>query len=76
MEYKNILQSIKPSSECYKTIPLSGQNFGAAGITILFTKTIQAHVEPDCPGLIIDNVYIKQYNSRNYLTAIPLNQAF
>jgi len=51
-EYKNILKSMKSSSECYKIMPLSWQNFGAAGTTTLVSKTIPVHLEPDTPGVI------------------------
>ena len=40
-------------------MPLSWQNFRAAGTTTLVAKTIPAHLEPDSPGVIIYNVYIE-----------------
>jgi hypothetical protein len=40
-------------------MPLSGQDFGAAGTTTLIAKTILVHLEPDALGVIIYNVYIK-----------------
>jgi len=51
-EYKNILKSMKLSSECYKIMPLSWKNFGAAGTTTLVSKTIPGYLEPDSPGVI------------------------
>jgi hypothetical protein len=57
-------------------MPVSWQNFGTAGTTTHVAKTIPVHLERDSPGVVIDNVYIKSYNSINYVTAIHLNQAF
>jgi len=75
-ESKNILKSMKSSSECYEIIPLSSSVFGAAGTITLVSMMIPAHMDPDSPAVIIYNCHIERYNSINYLTAIHLNQAF
>jgi len=58
-EYKNILKSMKSPSECDKIMPLSVNNFRAAGTTTLISKMIPVHLEPDSLGVIICNVYIE-----------------
>jgi hypothetical protein len=40
-------------------MPLSWENFAAAGTVTLIAKSIPVHLEPDSPGVIIDNVYIE-----------------
>ena len=40
-------------------MPLSWENFGAAGTTTLMAKTIPVHLEPDSLGEMIYAVYIK-----------------
>jgi len=59
MEYKDILKSMKSSSEYYTIMPLRWQNFEAAGTTTLVSKTIPVDQEPDSPGVRIYNVYIE-----------------
>jgi len=44
------------SSECYKIIPLSWYNFGAAGTTTLVAKTVPVHLDLDSLGVILYNV--------------------
>jgi len=65
---------MKSSSECYKILPLSWYNFGAAATATLIARTIPVNLEPDSPGVGRYNVYIEQYNSINYLTATVLDQ--
>jgi len=35
------------------------ENFGTAGAAILISKCILVHLEPDCAGVIIYNVYLE-----------------
>jgi hypothetical protein len=50
---------MKSSSEGNKIMPLSWQNFGAAGTTTLIAKTILVHLEQDSPGVTIYHIYIE-----------------
>ena len=50
---------MKLSSECYKIMPLSWENFVAAWTTTLVSKTIAVHLEPDTQGVIMYDIYIE-----------------
>jgi hypothetical protein len=75
-QYKNILKRMKSFSECDKIMPLSCYSFEASGTTALVPKVFPVHLKPDCLWVIIDNVYIEEYNLIDYYSVKHLNGVF